>query len=72
MTVLMASADPSLRCPDCGSRLSDEAWGENLCLMCLLRLAAPTPGSIGEAPTEAVGDAAIEAPKLADEPGDDT
>ncbi len=32
----------SMHCPDCGTLLSSEAWGENLCVVCLLRLAAPT------------------------------
>ncbi len=26
-------------CPDCGSPLSEEAWGNGLCLKCLLELA---------------------------------
>jgi len=52
-------------CPDCGGRLSNEAWGEALCLKCLLHLAAPTPHSESEAATEIPLDGSAEAPTLA-------
>lgn len=39
-------------CPDCGSQLSSEAWGEDLCLVCLLRLAGPEI-SVASAVTDA-------------------